>query len=180
MKRNVKKKKLVAKKRKPKKATGKKLPERNPNGTLKHGWGKGSHNTKKLAKKKSPKKDSSIKRRRDGTLLPGQCLNPAGAGTKFALQRNELQKAIEEVETERGDSWLKELIRKSYTDTALAIALLSRLYASLKAIQVQESPGDSMSEEEKAEIRKEMRLRFLPVEERIEEAVVVALKKVET
>ena len=86
-------------------------------------------------------------------------MNPAGPG-KSHVYRSNLLAAIREVEAEKGKLWLKSLIKKSYDDTQLAVALLGRLFPQMKAIEMSGTPADSMEDEEAEEIRQEMGKRF--------------------
>ena len=121
---------------------------------------------------------SRVKRDSNGHILPGSGSNGGGrpVGSTSTARVEELKASISRVELERipvetgkGKSrsktkargkWLDHQIRKSYEDTSLAIAILSRLYPALKAVEQVSFAADSMEEAEAAAIRKALRERF--------------------
>lgn len=113
----------------------------------------------------------NVKRDKNGHILPGSGSNGGGrpTGSTSGARVEELKASISRVELEitKGKSktktrgkWLDHQIRKSYEDTSLAIAILSRLYPALKAIEQVSYAADSMEEKEAEEIRKELQARF--------------------
>lgn len=85
-----------------------------------------------------------------------------GGGRKAGYSKaDRLEGIIAEVSIERGKKeWLKDLIRRSYKDTQLSIALLGRLFPALKAIEVSALETDPDYEKDCSDIRKEIRGRF--------------------
>ena len=118
---------------------------------------------------------SKVKRDKNGRIIKGGGSNGGGrpkGSSLHNLRVNELTAAITEVELEeiknskttkgkkdRRTTWLKHLIKKSYDDTSLAIALLARMYPALKSIEQVSVAADSMMEDEVEQIRLEMQKR---------------------
>ena len=140
---------------------------------------------KKVVSKKTAKKAKSnskqiknsnnlVKRDKNGRILPGgPGLVGAGRpkGSLSGVRVGQLKQAVIAVETvmskkkdengkQNGKTWLQHQIVKSYSDTSLAIAILGRLYPSLKAIEQISFIDDSMSDEKIDEIRKKLSTRF--------------------
>lgn len=136
-------------------------PPRNSKGQLISGWGKGSKQIKKKeAKKKAKKKTVKVLRAADGKLLPGTpSLNPAG-GPVGTTHLDEFKVAMREVEKTKRKTLMKHFCERAFKSDRVLCIWVDRVLPSLKAIQVQEVPGDGMSEEEKEEIRKEHKKRF--------------------
>jgi len=110
-----------------------------------------------------------VKRDKNGRILPGgPGLVGAGRpkGSLSGIRVGQLQQAILAVEHSQskvkgnGKTWLEHQIIKSYTDTTLAVAILGRLYPSLKAIEQVSFIDDSISEERMLEIRNKLKERF--------------------
>lgn len=118
----------------------------------------------------------NVKRDANGCIIAGSGSNGGGrpTGSTSTARVEELQASISRVElervpTEKGKGrnktkargkWLDHQIRKSYEDTSLAIAILSRLYPSLKAVEQVTLSADMYSPEEMIIIRKEYHERF--------------------
>lgn len=152
-----KKKKITKKKaRKANKIDIKPKPPRNNKGQLTSGWGRGSKQVKKKTLKVKKKK---ALRAANGQLLPGTPSISTGRPKDRSFM-DDFRQAIREVEKEKRLSLLKRFVRKAYDDNRVMISCIDRLLPALKAIQIQEVPGDGMSEEEKEEIRKEHKRRF--------------------
>jgi len=111
----------------------------------------------------------SVKRDKNGRIVAGSgglpgCGRPEGSLS--GIRVGQLQQAILAVEHSQskvkgnGKTWLEHQIIKSYSDTSLAIAILGRLYPSLKAIEQVSFIDDSISEEQMSEIRKKLKERF--------------------
>ena len=100
-------------------------------------------------------------RRKNGQFKPGVSGNPAGQGKQTSRQ-TELRLAIEAAEKSMdGRKWLEHQVLKSYEDTSLAIAIMSRLYPSLKAVEMLGMLGvGRMSDEESCEIQNILRQRY--------------------
>lgn len=156
-------------------------PPRNSKGQLTSGWGKGSHKKSekvkpvplmseaaKASRTSKVSKSSKVhtERAKNGRLLPGSNLNPAGRGHS-EQRRTALLLAIREVEVVVGKPWLADLIKRSYSDSQLAVAILGRLFPQLKAVEMTSSVDDSMADEEAAEMREEMKRRFQPESEQV-------------
>ena len=156
---------MVKDKKKTKKKTKKRAvigiaskPPRNKKGQLIAGWGKGSRKLSRQDKKKEAAA-AKVLRAKNGRLLPGAQLNPTGSG-RSQVYRSNLMAAIREVENDKGTPWLEDLIKRSYKDSQLAIAILGRLYPQMKAIEMSSTLADSMEDNEAEEIRKEFKKRF--------------------
>lgn len=118
---------------------------------------------------------AKVKRRANGTIIKGGGSNGGGrpkGSSLHNLRVNELTREITQVElemikesrTKKGKEgkrykWLQHLIRKSYDDTSLAIALLARMYPALKSIEQVSFAADAMQEDEAEQIRLEMQRR---------------------
>jgi len=111
-------------------------------------------------RKKSKPVVSPEDRRKNGQFVKGVSGNPAGRA-KGPGRIQELKEAIKRVETKLNNNWLQHQIEKSYDDTALAIALMGRIYPSLKAVEVVGGLAvGKMSEEESSEIQNVLRQRY--------------------
>lgn len=133
-------------------------PPRNAKGQLLSGWGKGSKQVKK--KKVVVAKKKKALRAADGKLLPGTPpLNPTGQN-HVTSHLDEFKSAMKEVEGEKRKTLMKHFCERAFISDRILAIWVERVLPALKAIQIQEVPGDGMSEEEKEEIRKEHRERF--------------------
>lgn len=114
------------------------------------------------SKRKKPQE--GVIRNKQGQVQKGSA--GIGGGRKAGTSRvDELNRAIAEVEREKGDGqgeWLKDLIRRSYIDTTLAVAILSRKFPVLKAIELHQTQHTDEDRAAAAEIRKKIRERFKP------------------
>jgi len=120
---------------------------------------------KNYRKRLSTEPDAPVKSvRKNGKFAKGHSGNPNGKpkGTKNTYSIVLLTKAIAEVQKEpKNKNWLKHLIRESYTDHTLAIAILRKLMPDLKSVEdVLSVYAPSMSEEQASSIRKGLLKRF--------------------
>lgn len=150
------KKKTKSKKQSLDKQAKSKKPARNAKGQLTSGWGKGS---KQVKKKVVVKKKKKVLRAANGTLLPGNTANPEGRkpGTTHL---DEFKLAMKEVETKKRKTLMQHFCEQAFVSDRILAIWVERVLPALKAIQIQEVPGDGMSEEEKEEVRKEHKRRF--------------------
>ena len=110
---------------------------------------------------------SKVYRDKNGHILAGSGSNGGGRpkGSLSGARASELQAAITRVELDKcknkkkKKTWLDHQIEKSYNDTPLAIAILSRLYPALKSIEQVTFASDSMDDQEALGIQEELRKR---------------------
>jgi len=111
--------------------------------------------------KRKAKDISGVKRNSKGQLQRGSAGIGGGrhAGNSSI---DELNCAIAQAEREKGKNadWLVDLIKRSWKDTTLAVAILSRKFAALKSIEQVTLPADVYTPEEIKDMRKEYRERF--------------------
>lgn len=105
-------------------------------------------------------KKKVIKRNKKGYFVKGGCPNPAGRPPVGSTKLDELLKSISRVESKKKKKWLDHIVEKSYTDTALAVAILNRMIPVLKAIEISGSLSAGMSEEMAKSIQKQLKTRF--------------------
>lgn len=87
----------------------------------------------KIAKQIVSKKTA---RKKDGKFVKGH-KNISPGRPQGTCRTEELDQAIREVQSEpRRKNWLKSLIRRSYKDTTLAVAILNRKFPVLKQVEL--------------------------------------------
>lgn len=108
-------------------------------------------------------KKTGVKRNRKGQVQRGSAGLP-GAGRKTGNSKSDrLEQYISEVSAEpKNKEWLKDLIRRSYHSESLSIALLNKLYPSLKAVELTQPQEDPDAKKAAARIRKMMQERMKP------------------
>lgn len=124
------------------------------------------------SRRPSIKMKSKVKRNKNGHILAGSGSNGGGRpkGSIVLAKLSELQAAITRVELSKSlgkkgkklravEKWIDYQIKKSYTDTSLAIAILARLYPALKSIEQVSFASDAMDDTEAASIRAELQKR---------------------
>ena len=125
---------------------------------------KNSKKKKPVSNKKKQVKNGreSVKREKNGRIMAGSGGNGGGRpkGSLSGARLSELRQSISAVELRLKFNWLEEQIIKSREDTTLAVAILARLYPSLKSIEQITVATDSMEDEEAKQIRNEMLERF--------------------
>jgi len=99
-------------------------------------------------------------RQKNGQFKKGQSGNPAGRKPLGEGRKDELWRAIHCVETRLKRPWLESLIERSYSEPSLALGLLSRLYPSLKAVEMSGGINTSMPDAEAKLIQDELRKRI--------------------
>jgi hypothetical protein len=114
------------------------------------------------AKVKRQKLDNNTKPERgpNGWFKKGSSGNPKGRGAG-RTKIDELRDAIARVQTRKGKDWLEHLIERSYDDTPLAVAILARVYPTLKAIELVGAMNvGSLKDEECLEIQKILKQKY--------------------
>lgn len=123
-----------------------------------------SAKNKTTSTSKGKKSQEGVIRNRKGQVQYGSAGLP-GAGRKLGNSKSDrLEAIIAEVSAEpRRKEWLKDLIRRSYKSESLSIALLNKLYPSMKSVEISTPEPDEDSKREAAKIRSMMKRRCQPV-----------------
>jgi hypothetical protein len=99
----------------------------------------------KTSKKAVAYEKNGVKRDANGRILPGSKGNGGGRpkGSLSNARVSELRQAIYRVEVERRkpknkrkfNTWIEHQVNKSYDDTKIAVAMLHKMYATLKNVE---------------------------------------------